>query len=255
MPGIRPALDPFDALKEGVAQACRILGRLDLTNAATGHVSARVPGTDRLLIRARGPGELGVRYTTKEEVIEVTLDGAPVAANSRGLDVPNEIFIHTEIYRARPQVNSVVHIHPPTVVLFTICDLPLLPLYGAYDPWGAQIALKGVPRYERSITIRNRDLGRDFVRTMGDSELCLMRGHGITAASRSIEEATLLAISLNELAVMNYRARLLGTPHSIPDEDRDHFKESRPDGGSPDATRSQRAAALWRYYLRLTDSA
>ena len=246
----------LDALKERVAQACRILGRLDLTNAATGHVSARVPGTDRLVIRARGPGELGVRYTTQEEVIEVTLDGAPVAANSRGLDVPNEIFIHSEIYRARPQVYSVVHIHPPTVVLFTICDTPLLPLYGAFNPWGAQIALTGVPRYERSITIRNRDLGRDFVKVMGESELCLMRGHGITAASRSIEEATLLAISLNELAEMNYRARLLGTPRAIPDEDRAHFLPAPPAdrGAAADVGRARRAAALWRYYLQLTDS-
>jgi L-fuculose-phosphate aldolase len=195
-----------------------------------------------------------VRYTTEEEVIEVTLDGAPVASNSRGLDVPNEIFIHTEIYRARPNVNSVVHVHPPTVVLFTICDVPLLPLYGAYDPLGTQIALKGVPRYERSITIRNRDLGRDLVKTMGENELCLMRGHGITTASRSIEDATLLAISLNELAVINYQARLLGPPQAIAEEDQDHFKKLYAEVGSSDDRRAQRAAALWRYYLRLTDS-
>ena len=45
-------------LSERVAQACRVLGRLDLTEAATGHVSARIPGTDRIVIRARGPDEL-----------------------------------------------------------------------------------------------------------------------------------------------------------------------------------------------------
>jgi L-fuculose-phosphate aldolase len=243
-------MSEIDALKQRIAQSCRILGRLDLTNAATGHVSARLPGTERVFIRARGPGETGVRYTTEDEVIEVGIDGTPMAANDRGLDVPNEVFIHTEIYRARPAVNAVVHIHPPTVVLFTICDVPLLPLYGAFDPWGAQIALQGVPRYERSTTIRNRDLGRDFVKAMGESELCLMRGHGITAASRSVEETTMLAISLNQLAEMNYRARLLGAPREIPDEDRAAFAPS----GSLDAVRARHAATLWRYYLTLTDS-
>src|ERR1700684_3149560 len=62
-------------LRERVAEACRVLARLDLTKAATGRVSARVPGTDRALVRARGPAELGVRYTTAREVIEVDLDG------------------------------------------------------------------------------------------------------------------------------------------------------------------------------------
>ncbi len=45
----------LEDLKERVAESCRVLGSLDLTKAATGHVSTRVPGTDRVLIRARGP--------------------------------------------------------------------------------------------------------------------------------------------------------------------------------------------------------
>lgn len=244
-----------DDLKERVAQACRVLGRLDLTKAATGHVSARVPGTDRVLIRARGPGELGVRYTSDDQVIEVDLDGKLVAPNSEGLEAPLEVFIHTEVYRARPEVNSVIHIHPPTVVLFTITDQPLLPIYGAYDPPGAQIALKGVPRYERSILINNPELGRDLVKTMGDNDLCLMRGHGITSASRSVEEAALSAIALNELAVMNYQARLLGTPRPIPEADQKAFGQMRLGEVPKDGKPTGRAAALWRYYLTLTDSA
>ena len=51
-------------LKEVVAESCRILGKLNLTKEATGHVSARIEGTDKVLIRARGPEEEGVRFTT-----------------------------------------------------------------------------------------------------------------------------------------------------------------------------------------------
>jgi ribulose-5-phosphate 4-epimerase/fuculose-1-phosphate aldolase len=240
-----------DDLRERVAQACRVLGTLDLAEAATGHISARVPGTNHVLIRARGPGELGVRYTTADQVVEVDLDGKLVREADQGLEVPIEVFIHTAVYKKRADVQSVVHVHPPTVVLFTICDKPLLPLYGAFDPSGATMALAGVPTYPRSILISNPKLGDDLVGAMGNSRVCLMRGHGITAAGPSIEEASLEAITLNNLATMNYRAQLLGNPQPIPAEDQAVFREmaARAQGRS-----GGRAMALWRYYVALTDS-
>jgi ribulose-5-phosphate 4-epimerase/fuculose-1-phosphate aldolase len=241
-------------LQERVAQACRVLGRLDLAEAATGHISVRVPGTDRVLIRARGPGELGVRYTTVDQVVEVDLDGKLIHSSDEALEVPIEVHIHTAVYRKRPEVHSVVHVHPPTVVLFTICDKPLLPLYGAFDPSGAQMALAGIPTYPRSILISNPKLGDDLAAAMGSSRVCLMRGHGITTAGPTIEEAALDAINLNTLATMNYRAQMLGNPQPIPAEDQEVFRtmakrsEKRSDDGQP----SGRAAALWRYYCALT---
>lgn len=240
-----------DDLRERVAQACRVLGKLDLAEAATGHVSARIPGTDHILIRARGPGELGVRFTTVDQVVEVGLDGKLIHSADAALEVPIEVFIHTAVYRQRPEVQSVVHVHPPTVVLFTICDKPLLPLYGAFDPSGAQMALAGIPTYPRSILISNPKLGDDLVTAMGKARVCLMRGHGITSIGPSIEEAALEAITLNNLATMNYRAQLLGNPQPIPDEDQAIFREmaARSAGRS-----SGRALALWRYYVALTEA-
>jgi L-fuculose-phosphate aldolase len=246
-----------DELRERVAQACRVLGKLDLAEAATGHISARVPGTDRILIRARGPGELGVRYTTPDQVVEADLDGKLIHSGDAALETPIEVFIHTAVYRKRPEIQSVVHVHPPTVVLFTICDKPLLPLYGAFDPSGAQMALAGVPTYQRSILISNPKLGEDLVGAMGSSRVCLMRGHGITTAGRSIEEAALEAITLNNLATMNYRAQLLGNPQPIPAEDQEVFRQMAGRGRAEGLTGNRpsgRAAALWRYYVALTDS-
>jgi len=248
-----------DELRGRVAQACRVLGKLGLADAATGHVSARIPGSDRVLIRARGPGELGVRFTTADQVVEVGLDGKVVGDVGHGLEAPIEVFIHTAVYRKRPDIQSVVHVHPPTVVLFTICDKSLLPLYGAFDPSGAQIALAGVPTYQRSILISNPKLGDDLMQAMGDSKVCLMRGHGITSVVRSVEEAALEAITLNNLAEMNYRAQLLGNPRPILPEDQEVFREMAKTGrgraeGLSGNKPSGRAAALWRYYLALTDS-
>jgi len=65
----------LDDLRDLIASACRIIGLLEMSNPTQGHVSARVPGEDRCLIRARGPNETGLRYTTRDDVILVDFDG------------------------------------------------------------------------------------------------------------------------------------------------------------------------------------
>jgi L-fuculose-phosphate aldolase len=231
-----------EELRARVAKACRVLGKLDLTKAASGHVSARVPGTDTLLIRARGEGETGVRYTGAEDVISVDFDGKKVAGRA-DLAPPQEVFIHTWLYRTRPELGSVLHAHPPTVVLFTICNKPLLPLYGAYDPSSLRLLTEGIPTYPRSVTVSSDALGKEFAAAMV-GRACLMRGHGITTCGREVEEATLTAIKLNELAEMNYRAQLLGNPQPIPADEIAQITGRGQGGG-------HHAASSWRYYCRL----
>ena len=245
-------------LRERVANACRVLGTLDLTPGTLGHASARIPGTKRILMRARGPAELGVRYTTAEQVIEIGIDGrrglgtdAPAAKD--GFAAPLEVHIHTELYRSRPEINAVVHVHPQIPVLLSICDQPLLPIYGAYDPHGLRLLLDGVPTFERSILIDTPALGRDFAAVMGKAGACIMRGHGITTAANSVEEATLLAVHLNELATMTYRALLLGNVRTLPPDEQETFRAMDIDAGYGDPTPgvpSGRAASLWRYFER-----
>ena len=234
-------------LRELVAQSCRVLGKLNLTKEPSGHVSARVPGADQVLIKARGPEESGLRFVGPRDIITVDFDGKKLAGED-GLDVPQEVFIHTWLYKTRPDVQCVVHVHPLTVVLFTICNKPLQPLYGAYDPSGLRLLVEGLATYPRSITVSNEKLGEEFARAMGDKQACLMRGHGITSASASVEEATLTAIKLNDAAVINYQASLLGTPEPIPQEDIDILV-----GKSRGPGKSVHANSNWRYYCKLLD--
>jgi ribulose-5-phosphate 4-epimerase/fuculose-1-phosphate aldolase len=236
------------ALRETVAKACRILGKLDVTKGTTGHISARVPGTDTVLIRARGPGETGVRYTSADEVIMVDLDGRKLDG-AADLDAPQEVFIHTWIYRTRPDVNSVLHAHPATAVLFTICNKPLLPLYGAFDPTSLRLLVEGIPTYPRSVLVSNDALGQELAAVMG-KRACLMRGHGITTCGPSVEEATMTAIRLNDLAEMNYRAQLLGDPEPIPDDEIAQLMSSSTKKQARDAE-DPRPPAMWRYYCKL----
>lgn len=235
-------VDDLRPLRDRVAKACRVLGKVELTKSTFGHISVRVPGTDALLIRARGPGESGIRYTAADDVIGVDFDGNKIDGRD-DLDVPKEIFIHTWVYRTRPDVQSVLHAHPSTVMMFTICNKPLLPLFGAYDPGCLRLLTEGLSTYPRSVLICTDELGKDLASTMQDRSCraCLMRGHGITTCGASIEEATLTAIRLNDLADINYRAHLLGDPQPISEEDVRSFDDVKDTG----------PAASWRYYCRL----
>ena len=242
-----------EALRERVALACRILGEMQLAKDATGHASARLPGTNRIFIRARGPGEKGVRYTTADQVVEVGLDGKLVRSNDQGLEAPIEVFIHTAVYKARPDVYAVTHMHPASIVLFTATKKKLLPIYGAWDPPSAKLAMQDIPVFPRSILVSTPALGDELASTLGDSSCCMMRGHGITTAGPNIEEAALTGIHLNTLARMNYDACLLGDPEPIPQEEQDIFlnmDEKR--SGAPGEPPTGRVAALWRYYAELT---
>jgi ribulose-5-phosphate 4-epimerase/fuculose-1-phosphate aldolase len=248
-------MSEIDDLRARVAQACRVLGTLGLAKGATGHASARIPGTDRVFIRARGPGELGVRFTTIEQVVEVGLDGKLARPNDQGLETPLEVFIHTSIYKARPDVYAVVHVHPLPVVLFTITNKPILPLYGAYDPSSAKLAFKPIPTYPRSILCDTPERGDELAAAMGQSNCCMMRGHGISTAGNNVEEAALTAIHLTNLAEVNYQARLLGDPEPIPKDEQEFFMRGdlNPKPVNPGAPPAGREAALWRYYISLTE--
>ena len=234
--------------REQVAQACRVLGGLDLTKAATGHISCLADDGERIFIRGRGRAEVGVRFTTAEQVITVDMAGQKIDG-AEGIAVPQEVFIHTRIYKARPDVRSVVHMHPPTVVLFTICGKDIQPLHGAYDPSSLDLILDGIPTYDRSLLIDDDRLGDDLATALGSKRVCLMRGHGTTSVGSTVQEAALRTIQLNDAADLNYRAHMLGGPRPIPDEDLKIFlakkKEKDGKGGSPHRD------AAWRYYVEL----
>ncbi len=239
----------LDAARTVVSQSCRIIGKMDMTREPAGHVSYRIPGTDRILIKARGAGEAALRYVTPDDLIICDMDGKKLEGRD-DLAAPNEVYIHTWLYRTRPDVNAVIHVHPPTVMLFTICNKELLALVGAYDPFALQMILDGVPRYPRSVLISNDALGQDLAKTIGDKSVCLMRGHGITAVGPSVEEATITAWRLNDLAEINYRAALLGNPEPISDEDIEVFRNM---GGGRARNQAERPAgapyqnSTWRY--------
>jgi ribulose-5-phosphate 4-epimerase/fuculose-1-phosphate aldolase len=204
-------------LEELVALGCRIMAYRGLAEDILGHISVRT-GPDTLLVRCRGPQERGLLFTDTADVHEVTLEGEGDLPDR--VTVPNELPIHAEVLRARPDVQAVVHVHPPAVVAADLAGLPLRPIVGAYNIPAMRMALEGIPVYPRGVLINRPELGRDVAAVLGDKSACVLRGHGIVATGDSVQQAVVRALNLDALARMTLTAYSFGaTPPELPAED------------------------------------
>ena len=198
-----------DDIRMKVAISCRILGMLGLMNESTGHVSARVPGADEMWLRCRGGDECGIAFTGVHNIRRVDFDGkGPGLGDTHA--APDETPVHGEIYRAHPEVQAVVHAHPYYTLLCGITDLEFRPVFGAYDPSSLDIVLKGVPVFPRAVTVVNKELASAMLQSMGQRNVLLMRGHGITVTGPSIQQATALAIRFNRVARIMWEIQMSG---------------------------------------------
>jgi ribulose-5-phosphate 4-epimerase/fuculose-1-phosphate aldolase len=221
--------DGLEQRRALVAQGCRVAAARGLVDGMLGHLSLRV-GDDQLLIRCRGDTDTGVAFTRTSDIRLIRFDGGAAAAGELdGYRVPNELPIHVETMLADSRHRAVAHLHPPAVVAADLAGITLRPIYGAYDIPGAWLARRGVPVYERAVLIRNSKLGKEMVAAMGDAPVVILRGHGITSAATTVEQAVLQAVSLDQLARMSLRVRAAGgTLRDIDDSDWDDLPDLGP---------------------------
>lgn len=209
-------------LKQTVADSCRILAMTGLVREITGHVSARLPGTDEMVVRCRREMDPGVAGTLPADVKRVDLQGDGEVTG--GYRLPGEFPIHSEIYRRRPDVGAVIHGHPRASLLCGIMGLSLRPIFGAYDPLAMILGLRGVPVYPRSVLIATTAHGVELADCIGDKDVCLLRGHGMVTVGRTVEEATVRAIKLETLAHVTLQvAQAGGTAADLPEDDIDEI--------------------------------
>lgn len=208
----RPAsADAGQAQRESIALACRVLANRGLADGILGHISLRISETE-LLVRCRGPQERGLAYTAASDIHLVDLDGNPAGAGELdgGYNVPNELPLHTEVLRRRPDIRAVVHAHPSRTVAADLAGLAVRPIVGAYDIPGTRLAAGGVPVYPRAVLVRNTQLAAEMVEAMGDRPVVILRGHGITSAAATVEQAVLQAISVDGLAALALQVSAAG---------------------------------------------
>ncbi len=205
-------------LRATIAAACRVLAARRLVDGILGHVSARVDKSE-LVVRCRGRDERGLGRTEPGDVWRATFDGEPVDLPD-GYAVPNELPIHAELLRTRPELGAVVHAHPRAALLAGLAGLRPRPVFGAYNIPAMRLALGCVPVFRRSVLITRADLAREMVDAMDGADSCLLLGHGIIAAGATVEQATVLAVNLNLLLEITVElARLGAHPPEIDERD------------------------------------
>lgn len=185
------ALPADPALVDDLVAANRILYDQGVVDGF-GHISVRhnmVPA-HFLLSRSMAPG-----LVTAADIMQFDAEGE--ALDARGRTPYLERFIHSEIYRTRPEVAAIVHSHSPSVIPFGVVTTPLRPIYHMSSFLGA-----GVPVFEirdaggpaTDMLVRNPALGAALARTLGDCAVALLRGHGNVVVGGSIREVTFRAV-------------------------------------------------------------
>ncbi len=182
-------------LRDDLVTCTRLLvhnGVLDYS----GHVSARIPGTDHVLIQPRDLSRAALR---PEDLLIIDLDGNLVAGEGPAVA---EAAIHTGVYRARPDVAVVCHGHPTLSTTFTMTDRPMLPMrHFAYKfPHGLKV-------HADPTHIRTRDQGDAVAATLGDGTAILLRSHGTVVVGSRFDVLFMDCLDIEE----NARTQLLAT--------------------------------------------
>lgn len=226
-----------------LAAASRILAEHGVVDGF-GHVSMRHPAApDRyLLSRSLAPA-----LVTPDDFLEYDLDGMPCAP-----DAPSgfiERFIHGEIYRARSDLNAVVHSHSPSVIPFGLVPRPMAAMFH-----NAAFLAGGVPVFDiredfgaTDLLVRDCDMGRALAKTLGDRDVALMRAHGSVACGPSLQIAVFRAIYTEVNArIQHWTVALAGdAPIASLDEEEGVLADV------PNRTAGMRAWHLWRAEARM----
>lgn len=174
---------------------------------AYGHVSVRhdKDPSHFLMSGSRAP-----ELVTEADIIEYTLDGTPINLNGRSQY--SERYIHAEIYKARPDVMSVVHNHSPSVIPFAISSVPIKPVYHMAGFIG-----EGLPIFDirdgfgmTNMLVNDPQRGAALAAKLGDRPAVLMRGHGVAVVGPSIPFSVGRSIYLQLNAAIQLQAIGLG---------------------------------------------
>ena len=198
---------PGAGLIRELVAANRILYREGVVDGF-GHVSVRHERDPRrfLLSRNIAPGTV-----TAADILEYDLDGNPLDARGRSSYL--ERFIHGEIYRARPDVQAVVHSHSPSVIPFGVTGRPLRPIFHMSGFLGMSVPVFEIREAGGPATdmlIRDRKLGAALAQKLGPAAFALMRGHGAVAVGDSIKQVVARAIYAEANARLQSEALRLG---------------------------------------------
>jgi ribulose-5-phosphate 4-epimerase/fuculose-1-phosphate aldolase len=197
------------SLLEDLVAANRILAEHGVIDAY-GHVSLRSPQDPQRFFLARAIAPETVQV---EDILEYDLDAKPLdgEGTKAGIASVSERFIHSEIYRARTDVMSVVHNHSPSVIPFSVTGVKMRALFHM-----ASFIGEGLPNFEirkvkkgSDLLVRSPELGKALAKTLGKAAASLMRGHGSVTVGEDLQRAVGRSVYLEMSAIMQMQALLL----------------------------------------------
>ncbi|MCR4426937.1 MAG: class II aldolase/adducin family protein [Firmicutes bacterium] len=191
-------------LKKELANAIRVLARGEILTLLFGHASVRVPGENRFLM----PGHIhqdGKLLTDMDEndIITVGFDGVQIEGR---ISAPGERFIHSEIYKARPDVGGIVHAHPVLSIAFSVSGTEIVPVEHRAVGFGPKVRILDLPEQ-----IDTPELGARVAEALGSNLAILLRGHGNVVVGPSLADACANAFTLERNALIQLTAHTIGT--------------------------------------------
>ena len=189
-------IDAIEATKEKMVLACKALQKQRLLDGY-GHLTARLPDGRILSTPHMPPGKVAVR-----DMIIIDAQGNKL----EGAGEPNgETPMHTSIYKARPDVQCILHYHPDELVIVAATgqEIKVIANCGVHF-------YRGTPIYDSPLLIRNHQLGDKVAATLGDRNAVLLRGHGGTVVASNLDTLLRRGIDLVRSAKIQITAAPLG---------------------------------------------
>lgn len=219
-----------ETLIDDLVTANHILAHEEVVDSY-GHVSLRDP-TDQH--RFWLSSSVSPEQVTHEDILTYDLDAR--AQPETSLPQYSERVIHSAIYRARPDVQAVIHGHADETIPFTVTDVKLRPVLHVAGIIGANIPVWDIREGfgDTDLLVVNQDHAASLAASLGQGRVVLMRGHGFTVAAESLELAVRTAIYLKANARIQLEALRLGNVKYLSD---DEIAAVNAKMGSPAATR------------------
>lgn len=202
---------------EALVTANHVLVRQGVLDAF-GHVSARTGPREHMFLLSRS---LAPSSVTTDDLLVHDFDGQVTDERAPYL----ERFIHTEIYRQRPDVMAIVHSHSPAVLPFCVSEIALRPVFhmaGFLPSAGLPVfEIRDVVGNGSDLLVSSPPLGEAAATVLGEGPAALMRGHGYVAVGASLPEACFRAVYLQVNARVQLEALRLGEPRYLSSDEAD----------------------------------
>ena len=190
----------FSDLKKKLAMSSRMLFNSGLVDYS-GHISARIPGSDHFLIL---PHPVSRATVVADDMVVADFDGTLIEGKYKA---PSEVYMHARAFKARGDIQSVAHLHNHMVATLSMVNKPFYP--ASSNP-GAFFGPGALPVYMDPALIHTIEQGDAVARTLGKGDAVMLRGHGSMVVAQSIEWVFAACVDLEEAASRFYKASLLG---------------------------------------------